>query len=408
MHTEYTTPAAPGQEGDSSKPQLLHDISSTGRERPWQQHHRGSLALAALYDYMAGDGTDPKAARYLALSAQVGGCAPWAEFVADSAHPQQLRLHNTSFCRARLCPMCQWRRSLKLAGQARQVVAEANRQYALGGGPVQGMAWLLLTVTVRNVPDSELGTTVDRLHQSLTRLTHRAAWPALGWLRATEVTYNNKTKMYHPHMHLLLAVAPSYFSGRSYLTKAKWVALWRAVARLDYDPVVDIRRVRPKQGHEDDPIGGAIAEVAKYGAKPSDYLRPDDVDTSAAVIGTLTDYLTGRRLTAWGGCLKQAAQALAMDDAEAGDLIHIDDTPTADPLAESAYTYILYRWSVGWGDYAELSRQADPRDSWERKAAAVQERSQARKLQSAAMRQRAGEAADLAAIISTQRTRRRR
>ena len=148
--------------------------------------------------------------------------------------------------------------------------------------------------------------------------------------------------------------------------------------------------------------------MAKYGAKPSDYLRPDDVDTSAAVIGTLTDYLTGRRLTAWGGCLKRAAQALAMDDAEAGDLVHIDDTPTADPMAESAYTYILYRWSVGWGDYAELGRMSDPRDSWERKAAAVQERSQARKLHSAAMRQRAGEAADLAAIISTQRTRRRR
>lgn len=222
LRDEYTTDADEMQEDE---PALLRDISSTGKTRPWADHHKGSQALAALYDYMAdpsGDGTQtsPDAARYLALSQRLMSCAPWAVFERT---PDGQRLQASSFCRVRLCPMCQWRRSLKLAGQARMVVAEADRRRAMDTHSGQGWRYLMLTLTVRNVSGDRLAQEIDALHKALKRLTLRKQWPAAGWLWATEITYNAKSDTYHPHMHLLLAVPPEYFAGRAYLSKSKWV-----------------------------------------------------------------------------------------------------------------------------------------------------------------------------------------
>lgn len=403
MHNEYTTSTAEKQEDATI---LLQDTSATGKTRPWAKHHKGSLALAAIYDYMAdpsGDGsaTDPHAAQYLALSQRLSACAPWAVFEqgADSK-----RLQASSFCRVRLCPMCQWRRSLKLAGQARMVVAEADRRRAIDTHSAQGWRWLMLTVTLRNVPAADLSQTIDHLHNSLHRLTKRKQWPAAGWLRATEITYNAKSDTYHPHMHLLLCVPPSYYSGREYMSQAAWAALWQQVARLDYTPVVDVRAINPRQDGSD--IGPAIAEVAKYGAKPADYIRPGDVDTSMRVIATLTDYLDGRRLTSWGGCLKEAAAALKLDDAETGNLIHITDEQSTDDAANIIHNYVLYRWAVGWGDYAQADSWADM-PAW---VSTARKRAQAatdKRIIAEADRRRAADALDIASVIGAERRRRK-
>ena len=395
MRDEYTTDAAETQEDE---PILLKDTSSTGKERPWAEHHKGSLALAALYDYMAdpsGDGnkTSPQAAYYLALSQRLMTCAPWAVFERT---PDGMRLQSSSFCRVRLCPMCQWRRSLKLAGQARMVVAEADRRRAIDTRSGQGWRWMMLTLTVRNVPSDHLAQEIDALHKALKRLTLRKVWPAAGWLRATEITYNHKADTYHPHMHLLLAVPPEYFAGRAYLSKAKWVQLWRDVAKLDYDPVLDIRVVKPKPGS--DGLGAALAEVAKYGAKPSDYIRPQDIDLSAKVIGALTQYLDGRRLTSWGGVLKEAAAALRLDDIESGNLIHITDEQSGDDAANIIHDYILYKWSVGWGDYAQADMMTDI-PAWARNGKMRQLAATDRKILSDAERSRAAEALSIAATM---------
>lgn len=395
MRDEYTTDAGEMQEDE---PALLKDVSSTGKTRPWADHHKGSQALAALYDYMAdpsGDGTQtsPDAARYLALSQRLMSCAPWAVFEKT---PDGQRLQASSFCRVRLCPMCQWRRSLKLAGQARMVVAEADRRRIIDTRSGQGWRWMMLTLTVRNVPGDKLAQEIDALHKALKRLTLRKVWPAAGWLRATEITYNHKADTYHPHMHLLLAVPPEYFSGRAYLSKSKWVQLWRDVAKLDYDPVLDIRVVRPKPGS--DGLGAALAEVAKYGAKPSDYIRPQDIDLSARVIGVLTQYLDGRRLTSWGGCLKEAAAALQLDDVETGNLIHITDEQSDNDAADIIHDYILYRWSVGWGDYEQTDTWTDM-PAWVRAGKARRQAAADRTVLSDAERARAAEALSIAATI---------
>lgn len=197
-------------------------------------------------------------------------------------------------------------------------------------------------------------------------------------------------------MHLLLAVPPEYFAGRKYLSKEKWMQLWKDAARLEYEPIIDIRVVRPKPGS--DGLGAALAEVAKYGAKPSDYIRPQDIDLSAKIIATLTQYLDGRRLTSWGGCLKEAAAALRLDDIESGNLIHITDEQSEDDAANIIHDYILYRWSVGWGDYEKADAWGDI-PAWLKNGNQRKKSAEAKAILAAKERERAADALAIAGAM---------
>ena len=382
MHTEYTTPReekqagagwefqeTPQQDGwtgwqlkpDDQHPPLS-DLTAKGTERPWKKHRWESELLVMYYEQLSL--TDPdNAARWLAKAERVSRCACWTEF--QRLPEGGLHLHDASFCRVRLCPMCQWRRSLKLGQQARAVIAAANAAKASRDGC--GYGWIMLTLTVRNVPGSDLGHTIDHLHTALNRLQHSQAWKdaVQGWMRATEITRNyvKNSKWYgtyHPHLHLLLCVNRRYFKSAAYISKAGWQKLWQHYADTDYPPEVEVHAIRDKttgqlaQDAKADgkaSIAGAIAETSKYIAKPAAYLAPEDSAGSLDAVQVLDIATESRRLTAWGGVLKDTARALKLDDVEPGDLVHIDTEESGDPAADAAAEYISYAWSVGARDY---------------------------------------------------------
>ncbi|MDI6578281.1 protein rep, partial [Bacillus subtilis] len=68
-----------------------------------------------------------------------------AEYLSFKRDPEtgKLKLYQAHFCKERLCPMCAWRRSLKIAYHNKLILEEANLQYGCG--------WIFLTLTVRNV-----------------------------------------------------------------------------------------------------------------------------------------------------------------------------------------------------------------------------------------------------------------
>lgn len=311
-----STPAQAGQ--------VLHDTSPNGRERPWAKHK----ADAQLMSYALGM-VDPRA------GLRVQHCADSLYF--RRREDGALRLSDAHFCRVRMCPVCQWRRSLKMYGQLRQVVQALDADQAAAGRKPYG--WLLLTLTIANCSGAGLSATLDTLAAGWDRMGHTAAWrrAALGTLRCVEVTYNRATGTYHPHMHVLVCVKPSYFSSRDYLSQASWSDMWRQACRLDYNPIVDVRRVRGRDGLSADP--GACAEVAKYATKPGDYLDPSDLDQMAEVVGTLHKTCAYRRFAAWTGLLRRKHHDLHLDDAEDGDLLHIG---TED--AESDAGAAAWRW----------------------------------------------------------------
>ena len=379
MQDQYTTNTPPNQDA----PETLYDVSPTGKVRPWRLHRLESEQLAeAFWTISARMPDQSQAVAYALRGDRVSACATGAVFeVHKDRDLQYLTLTHANFCRDRLCPMCQWRRSLKMGAQARAVVDECDRVKMSRDGV--GYRWMLLTLTQANVDGPDLSPEVDRIHAAFKQLTRDPRWKAAckGWLRVTEVTHNIKRKSkafdtFHPHLHILIATTHRYFKSKDYLSKDAWIDLWAHY--IDQEaPSIDIHIIKPRGPEEDlqDPkaqsesLGKAVAEVSKYAAKPGSYLVPGDLDLTAATVATLSTALHGRRLAAWGGVCKTAAHALKLDSLEAGDLVHIDETSSAsNPTAEAVSRYIEYNWAIGIRNYT-ASRTWEAPASW---AAAVQ------------------------------------
>lgn len=399
LQSEYTTTIPKDQEAATAGgyQDTLHDVSPTGRVRPWRQHRLEAELLAEAYHRAAAITTDSAdAVAWDVRGDKVEACATAPTFAQHHAEDgtQFLTLTRANFCRDRLCPMCQWRRSLKMGAQARAVVAECNLRKRLRDRSKTGYKWLLLTLTQRNVDGPDLGDELDRVFAAFKQLTRAAEWKAAvkGWLRVAEVTHNIDRRSawydsYHPHLHILLAVNPSYFKSRDYLSHEAWVDLWQRYIKQEDPPQVEIHLVKPRDDKTDDKesapadtdleaasLGKAVAEVTKYASKPGCYLLPGDLDLTTSTVVTLATALHGRRLAAWGGICKQVAQDLRLDSLESGDLIHIDDEATAaDPDAGAVCRYIEYNWAVGIRNYVP-GRTYEDLTPWAAAAAAAKER----------------------------------
>lgn len=165
----------------------------------------------------------------------------------------------------------------------------------------------------------------------------KAYYKRLG-LKTGDVNPNYDT--FHPHFHCLLAVKSSYFSGQRYIKQAEWARLWKESLRIDYDPSVDVRRVKEDKA-------GAIAEVAKYAAKAGDYIIPDDWELTIETVKLLDKALHKRRLIAYGGVFKEIHKKLHLDSEEDGDLVHVDGERPEKPQGRVVH----FLWYSGYRQY---------------------------------------------------------
>lgn len=249
-----------------------------------------------------------------------------------------------NFCKARLCPACNRRRSLRIYANTSRIL-----DYIDDTNPT--VQWLFLTLTVRNCPLGKLGVEIDHLMDAFHRMAMNKAWKrrVLGSMRTLEVTVDWQKQEAHPHLHLILAV-PKEYGKRSndlYWTFEDWRELWQTSARLEYLPNVRIEKVKGRRS--------GIAEVSKYMAKDSDYLIDaqkegiTDEEAQAAtdlVVDRLTHAMHKRRLVSYTGILKKAAQALKIQDEEGGELV---DTLRGDVAAAVR----RFHWNAGLCRYVE-------------------------------------------------------
>jgi len=320
--------------GTIPQSQILLDIHpKTGKLAPWQKHKKSTVALAESFRRI--EKTD---AGFKGRASKLENCGNWLEFrrYLDSG---EKTLNRANFCRYRLCPMCGWRRSQKMFGQTSQVMDIAEKE---------GYRFVFVTLTIRNCEGSALGKDISRLFRAWSNLLRQKKYKSAvcGWMRILEITHNVDRKSesfntYHPHIHAIWAVKPSYFKGGNYIPQAALIQDWKKAAHLSYDPNVDIRAVRKNRTH------GAIKEVSKYATKSDDYLTDDDELTDSGV-KILDRALVGRRLVSWGGSLKEIKAQLNLDDVETGDLIHVDGEQIRDDLA---YVIESYSWHAGYKQF---------------------------------------------------------
>jgi Plasmid rolling circle replication initiator protein and truncated derivatives len=250
----------------------------------------------------------------------------------------RLVMHRANFCRERLCPMCALQKT-------RQVYAKVSRVMDVIEAERPELTPLFLTLTVRNCKAEELTGTLDMMFRSWGRVTNNKRVKRLvpGFFRSLEVTYNEESDTYHPHIHAILLVPPNYFTNpKDYMPTQRWVATWRKAMRLDYDPVCDIRAIGSGEGQQS--RADAVAEVAKYTVKDTDYLKDDDAltDNLVQVFGAA---LKGRRLYAFGGLMKEVAKRLKLQDLDELEPGNVTDENGKVLRKDIDYVLIFYRWS---------------------------------------------------------------
>lgn len=249
------------------------------------------------------------------------------------------RLHNANFCRDRLCPMCSWRRSYKIFGQVSQIMDCISDKYA----------YLFLTLTVPNCAPKILSETIDNMQIAWHKLIHykRFKVAVKGFFKALEITRNSDTGDYHPHFHVVIAVSKRYFKQSQYISHDEWLKMWQKATKNNKITQVDVRRAKQKMTKNGQQavktLSSAIAEIAKYAVKSSDYIIGDDLDLMDKIVLELTSALHGRRLCSFGGIFDEFRKKLALDDVEDGDLVHINGELNQD----IAIQILRYSWSTG-------------------------------------------------------------
>ena len=387
--------------------QYLSEVERELNER-FAPKRAAADVLAASYKRL-GKGFESKAAR----CKDCGTCLGWSPSEPFDQPPARqacltggggqgqtgikpkMRLVQANFCKDRLCPMCSWRRTLKIYSQASKIMTRLGDDYR----------YLFLTLTVPNCKGQDLAKTVDLLENAWrnmavksrkTAISKRFNGSVCGWFKALEITHNmepykyryvkdsegKKHKQwiwddfghpianpsydtYHPHFHTILAVKPSYFTY-DYIKHDEWLDIWRTATGIPDVTQVDIRVCKSKEDYKQGEkavngitdtvksLSSAVCELIKYPVKGSHYLGKYD-DAGALIkpfpnkviddaVFTLSGAMKNRRLVEFGGCFRKAASSLGLDDMEDGDLLHYGGSDLRPDVARMIY---YYSWSSG-------------------------------------------------------------
>ena len=286
-----------------------------------------SLALAQSYYRL---GYEKKAER-------VNACGSFLEFGLyddDSVH-----LRTANFCKDPLCPMCAWRKSLKIYNQVYSCVNALKYSYN----------FIFVTLTCKNCKALELSETLDLLYKSYTNLLRRKRLQFVqGAFKAVEITYNEVTDEFNPHLHIIWVVPNNYFESSYYLQTSELVKLWQKSLKVEYTPICFIEKIMSNK--DKDPIAAAVAEVAKYPLKCTDFLYND------YLVDTLSISLSGRHMFEFYGVLAEIRKKFNFADIENGDLINIneDKVNTAVLIACLRFIWSFDSKSYVMVDFVEL------------------------------------------------------
>lgn len=356
----------------------LSDVSE--RDRPWDVHRWQAELVADLYRASANNEGDTgsytgyqsseavsSSVRYAERMEKCSRCLEFA-LKSDDLGEIKFKLQTAEFCRVRYCPTCQWRRSLMWRARFLEAVPKILEAYPKH-------SFIFLTLTVRNCELAELRETVQLMNKAWGRLSDLKEFPAKGFVRSLEVTRNSEADQAHPHFHALLMVPDSYFK-KTYLSQKRWRELWQRSLRIDYDPWINVKKVRPdfkgtpakfydgdtqfiSGGAETVGLHKALCETLKYSVKPGDLiggsivgpdfnLRADPRnEVNAAWLVELTKQMHNLRATTVGGVFRQF-----LKEEEPEDLIHPDGQADDEDLQEEDIR-LFFGWRSRVKRYAQ-------------------------------------------------------
>ena len=343
-----------GIEVEQGTGEVLVDLNARGKDRRWHVKKKKNVKMFEIITrakdiYAKTDGGELLSVNTMYNIEHCGDILVFNNY-ADGSR----KLHKANFCKHRLCPICNWRKTIKMFGQMSEIAEAIYKD--------KSVRWIFVTFTVKNCKAEELKDTLDAMNKAFEKIIKKSKQKKgtqaakfrenlLGYVKAVEITYNSDDDTYHPHIHAEFEVRPSYFSI-GYMKHAEWRSLWKEVMQLDYDPMVNVKVVQPKKGEDGEensslPSPGAVAEVAKYPIKVDGLLEIKDIDITAKAVITLINVCHHRRFVTFGGDIKEYARRLKLDDIENGDLTHVEaEKKNAE---DGVISRTMFRWIMEKG-----------------------------------------------------------
>lgn len=259
-----------------------------------------------------------------------------------------------NFCRQRLCPLCQKRRSLRTYSDFKKIMDKLT-----------DYRFVHLVLTVPNCSAEALPFVLDNMQIASTALFNHCFCKAAfkGVARFTEISYNAHRNDYHPHFHCLIAVNKSYATSRDYIKRERLRSLWtyyykeanrgRNFKRRSDDGVIAFVASMAAYLNPDEQYQiyisfadeGALPEIAKYCVKPLSF----DIDTHklAPILEALLAAMHSRRMVQLYGVIREVAHELNID-------FEVDE---AEPLPDDIkLTRYLWGYNSDTGCYAYYCR----------------------------------------------------
>lgn len=320
-------------ENQSEEAVYLSDLSP--KDKPWDEHRANSEIVQNLYSEL-------DRGKY---SLRINKCSRLLEFALkqNCDRDSLFKLQKAKFCRVRFCPVCQWRRTLMWRARFFQAIPGIKADY-----PTH--QFLFLTLTVENCSVENLRETTNWMRNSWRKFVKRKKFPAKGWIRAVEVT-KSEDGLAHPHLHCILIVPSYYFTTKDYVTKDEWIKLWQKSLKCDYEPSIDIKKVKLLKSRQrnieerlnrkltdNDVVFYGLMECLKYSVKESDLI------SDSKWLDAITKQLHGTRAIALGGIFKEY---LSEDEPE--DLINTELEQDIEILETDAK--FLFGWDEKYKRY---------------------------------------------------------
>ena len=302
--------------------------------------HRAKLQENFLYSKVEfnQNGQTEKSYKAMKAASKLSGCGQFLLF-RNYYTLDQVKLEKFHVCNQHLlCPMCAGIRAARSMNRYIQRIDVLMRQNPR-------LKPVLLTLTVKNGED--LQERFEHLTRSFRTLLQRYRdFKKKGWgfnqfckidggFYTTEYTYNEKTKQWHPHIHIFALI-------NDWIDQEELAETWHDITHDSY--IVDVRRVRKTKEHG---YSKAVAEVCKYALKFSDLSLENTWEAFLV--------LKGKRLTGSFGSMHG---------------IKIPDTATPDemPKEELPYLAMLYHFVFGKISYYDLvtTRHVEPQANIDR------------------------------------------
>ena len=417
---------------------VLEDLNSKGKEREHSKYKTYSLVMTRLLEqirdryYKIGfdrlfENKEPHATflygddyrNYKYWATIVKKCQECGNYLKYGLTLSgRKKLIGASFCQYRLCPYCQWRRSLKRAIQMFKVAEEINTQ-----GEFE---WIHLRLSISNCDGDSLRSEIGLLSKAFARFKNRKAINAVvqGYIRNIEVTINRREqpeKPYNHHIHALLLVKKDYFLSESYMDSKEWRWEWAESLKKegyqveyyeDGNPKLNIwvEKVKPRnQKSQESSNDGqvsrlkAVLETTKYSMKPADYLpsglgwfdgvSQEDIDYNADNLLILHNALKNKNLVSIGGMVRSVWRemygTLPKDEGEEEevdvehdleqdseqvmeDLINLGESEK-DSVIIGEITYSFYRSKLNYYSGSTVTLYDEEGQAFERPAKEVQD-----------------------------------